>query len=153
MQTFINIYDFIRQVCCTLYRYTYKYTNYCADLYIYHTCLNSFICVLSYTQYVCTYILYYIILYLFQYIGAAAASRLFNEALAKIAVNAQHGGTTDIGKFNIYQQFILYIYKYININEMCALCIICITLETIILPICTFLQSIQLDWIKKYKNG
>lgn len=31
--------------------------------------------------------------------GAAAASRVFNEALAKIAVNAQHGGTTDIGKF------------------------------------------------------
>lgn len=30
--------------------------------------------------------------------GAAAASRLFNEALAKIAVNAQQGGTTDIGK-------------------------------------------------------
>lgn len=29
--------------------------------------------------------------------GAAAASRLFNEALAKIAVNAQQGGTTDIG--------------------------------------------------------
>lgn len=24
---------------------------------------------------------------------------MFNEALAKIAVNAQHGGTTDIGKF------------------------------------------------------
>lgn len=32
--------------------------------------------------------------------GAAAASRVFNEALAKIAMNAQHGGTTDIGKFN-----------------------------------------------------
>lgn len=30
--------------------------------------------------------------------GAAAASRVFNEALAKIAMNAQHGGTTDIGK-------------------------------------------------------
>lgn len=30
--------------------------------------------------------------------GTAAASRVFNEALAKIAVNAQQGGTTDIGK-------------------------------------------------------
>lgn len=30
--------------------------------------------------------------------GTAAASRLFNEALAKIAVNAQQGGTTDIGE-------------------------------------------------------
>jgi hypothetical protein len=30
--------------------------------------------------------------------GAAAASRLFNESLAKIAINAQQGGTTDIGK-------------------------------------------------------
>ncbi|KAG4072205.1 hypothetical protein HA402_007615 [Bradysia odoriphaga] len=29
--------------------------------------------------------------------GTAAASRVFNEALAKIAVNAQQGGTTDIG--------------------------------------------------------
>ncbi|XP_055302188.1 uncharacterized protein LOC129568401 isoform X2 [Sitodiplosis mosellana] len=29
--------------------------------------------------------------------GAAAASRVFNEALAKIAMNAQQGGTTDIG--------------------------------------------------------
>lgn len=34
--------------------------------------------------------------------GAAAASRVFNEALAKIAVNAQHGGTTDIGKSIFY---------------------------------------------------
>lgn len=34
--------------------------------------------------------------------GAAAASRVFNEALAKIAVNAQHGGTTDIGKFYVF---------------------------------------------------
>lgn len=34
------------------------------------------------------------------YIGTAAASRVFNEALAKIAVNAQQGGTTDIGKCN-----------------------------------------------------
>lgn len=33
-------------------------------------------------------------------IGTAAASRVFNEALAKIAVNAQQGGTTDIGKCN-----------------------------------------------------
>lgn len=32
--------------------------------------------------------------------GAAAASRVFNEALAKIAMNAQQGGTTDIGKFD-----------------------------------------------------
>lgn len=30
--------------------------------------------------------------------GTASASRVFNEALAKIAVNAQQGGTTDIGK-------------------------------------------------------
>lgn len=30
--------------------------------------------------------------------GTAAASRVFNESLAKIAVNAQQGGTTDIGK-------------------------------------------------------
>lgn len=36
--------------------------------------------------------------------GAAAASRVFNEALAKIAVNAQHGGTTDIGKFMFSQR-------------------------------------------------
>lgn len=34
----------------------------------------------------------------FHIAGAAAASRVFNEALAKIAMNAQHGGTTDIGK-------------------------------------------------------
>lgn len=31
--------------------------------------------------------------------GASAASNLFNEALAKIAVNAQQGGTIDIGEF------------------------------------------------------
>lgn len=30
--------------------------------------------------------------------GAATASRLFNEALAKIAMNAQQSGTGDIGK-------------------------------------------------------
>lgn len=30
--------------------------------------------------------------------GATAASRIFNDALSKIAVNAQQGGTTDIGK-------------------------------------------------------
>lgn len=30
--------------------------------------------------------------------GAASASRIFNEALVKIAANAQQGGTTDIGK-------------------------------------------------------
>jgi hypothetical protein len=35
---------------------------------------------------------------LFLFLGAAAASNLFNEALAKIAVNAQQGGTIDIGK-------------------------------------------------------
>lgn len=32
--------------------------------------------------------------------GATAASRLFNDALAKIATNAQQGGTTEIGKNN-----------------------------------------------------
>lgn len=36
----------------------------------------------------------------FSSIGAAAASRVFNEALAKIAMNAQQGGTTDIGELN-----------------------------------------------------
>lgn len=35
--------------------------------------------------------------YTFRFSGAAEASRLFNEALAKIAVNAQQGGTSDIG--------------------------------------------------------
>lgn len=30
--------------------------------------------------------------------GTSAASRVFNEALAKIAVNAQQGGTNDIGR-------------------------------------------------------
>lgn len=30
--------------------------------------------------------------------GASTASNVFNEALAKIAVNAQQGGTIDIGK-------------------------------------------------------
>lgn len=44
-------------------------------------------------------------LQILSFTGAAAASRVFNEALAKIAVNAQHGGTTDIGKF---------IYLYYN---------------------------------------
>lgn len=34
--------------------------------------------------------------------GAAAASRLFNEACAKMALNAQQGGTTDIGRFDYY---------------------------------------------------
>lgn len=29
--------------------------------------------------------------------GTAAASQVFNDALAKIAVNAQQGGTNDIG--------------------------------------------------------
>lgn len=53
---------------------------------------------------------FYLIVYLYFYLsllilmfffntGAAAASRLFNEALAKIAVNAQQGGTTDIGEY------------------------------------------------------
>jgi len=33
--------------------------------------------------------------------GAATASRLFNEALAKIAMNAQQSGTGDIGKSSL----------------------------------------------------
>lgn len=47
------------------------------------------------------FILFYIFFFsscFYHRTGAAAASRLFNEALAKIAVNAQQGGTTDIGK-------------------------------------------------------
>lgn len=39
-------------------------------------------------------------LFVSPFTGTAAASRVFNEALAKIAVNAQQGGTTDIGKCN-----------------------------------------------------
>lgn len=38
----------------------------------------------------------------FLFTGAAAASRVFNEALAKIAMNAQQGGTTDIGELFIF---------------------------------------------------
>lgn len=41
------------------------------------------------------------------YPGAAAASRLFNDALAKIAVNAQQGGTTDIGKCYFIDDIVL----------------------------------------------
>lgn len=41
------------------------------------------------------------------FVGAAAASRVFNEALAKIAMNAQQGGTTDIGKLLIFLHFIM----------------------------------------------
>lgn len=45
------------------------------------------------------------------FVGAAAASRVFNEALAKIAMNAQQGGTTDIGKFiNVF----IYIWNAFN---------------------------------------
>lgn len=40
--------------------------------------------------------------------GATAASRLFNDALAKIATNAQQGGTTEIGKTNCVQLKKLY---------------------------------------------
>lgn len=36
-------------------------------------------------------------LYMYHFSGTAEASRLFNEALAKIAVSAQQGGTSDIG--------------------------------------------------------
>lgn len=42
--------------------------------------------------------------------GAAAASRVFNEALAKIAINAQQGGTTDIGKF-----ICVFMYFWLNV--------------------------------------
>ncbi|XP_055695862.1 uncharacterized protein LOC129797396 isoform X1 [Lutzomyia longipalpis] len=47
--------------------------------------------------------------------GAAAASRLFNEALAKIAVNAQQGGTTDIGAALMN---IVGVYKEIQDQQM-----------------------------------
>lgn len=47
--------------------------------------------------------------------GAAAASRLFNESLLKIASNAQHGGTNDIGAalMNIVE-----VYKGIQDQQM-----------------------------------
>ena len=41
--------------------------------------------------------------FFFLYSGAATSARLFNEALAKIAMNAQHSGTSDIGK-SIYHK-------------------------------------------------
>lgn len=41
-----------------------------------------------------------ILIFILFNVGTASASRLFNESLAKVSMNAQQGGTTDIGECN-----------------------------------------------------
>lgn len=51
---------------------------------------------------------YFIIHYIFNFVGAAAASRLYVEAITKLARQSQQGtwgGSADIGEF-IFHQFL-----------------------------------------------